>query len=74
MVHRAASVEVGRALCGMARVYTRRSFYSSRNQNAKVLKNATGSGGGKAVVFSSKAGACRSLISDRNADRKVEDI
>ncbi len=47
-------------------------FCPGQNQKAKVLKVVSNSW--KAVVLSSKAGAHRSLIRNRNADHNVRGI
>jgi hypothetical protein len=62
-------MRVGRALCEMAHMHTGRDFCSGDSQNTKVLKVISNIW--SAVVLSSKAGAYKSLVSDRKPSHKV---
>ena len=59
-------------LCKMALICIRRGFCSGQNQKAKVLKIATNSY--RSLVLSSKAGAHKSLISDRKPGHKADGV
>ena len=53
-------------------LYIRRNFCPGQIQKANILKTVTGSWG--SVVLSSKAGAHRSLIQNRNSNHKEEEV
>ena len=67
-----AFAQVDLDLCRMTHICIPSDFCSGQNQIPKVLKIATNSP--RAVVLSSKAGAHKSLISDRNLNHKVGSI